>query len=149
MDTHSLHDEMLHSVFTTAIEGGLNYWAQVVDYHWCNADDSDDYHGFYAEIAVEATDCPTVLPGVVTNYGTATSFFAGTYDCIIMRIDRTVMQRGWVLASTRSENENHHQWQCGNGRPPLVITDDDDWDYDACDADAIAQLGLFGTTIFG
>lgn len=43
-------NEWLHMIFTTAIEGGINYWASVSEYHFENPDGEDDLVGFFATI---------------------------------------------------------------------------------------------------
>ncbi len=43
------YDQLLFDLFTTAVEGGTGYWAQVDDYHlWLNSDhrDGEDLFGF-------------------------------------------------------------------------------------------------------
>jgi hypothetical protein len=61
--TRSARQEFLFDVFVTALEGGINYWATVEEYHWrlpgvaedapCGAD--EDRTGFYAVITEQET----------------------------------------------------------------------------------------------
>jgi hypothetical protein len=117
------YDQLLFDVFATAIEGGINYWATVSDYHvWLDGMVGvNDVFGFYAVITDEEGD------------GT-------TY-----RIDRKTMAKGYELATTTVCNV---YWQCE--RPPFhsAVTEDG-WDHDALDADAVLQLGIFGKVIYG
>ena len=149
MPTTLARHHFVADIFTTALEGGIGYWSQCTDYHWCNDDGTDDLMGFYADIVVPAEDLSEAerAHGTPSTYTTLHGDQAEAYG---FRIDRTVMLRGLRLAATTPviDGETHH-WQCGDGRPPLVITDDVEWDYDACDADAIVQYGLFGKVIFG
>ena len=145
-DTVTARDQYLIDVFTTALEGGIGYWSYALTYHWSNADGTDDYKGFYADIVVPMDDMPD------GDYHVATEMvdlpLAGPTLCARMRIDRTVIARGWKLGATTEVVVGTYYWQCDD-RPPLVITDDTEWDFDACDADAIVQYGLFGEVVYG
>lgn len=148
-------DQYLLDIFTTALEGGIGYWSQCTDYHWCNDDGTEDLRGFYATIVVPAEDLTDEELAYARERGQGTAAHYTTWrgdlaEAYGFRIDRTVIARGWKLGATTPvvDGQTHH-WQCGDGRPPLVITEDTEWDYDACDADAIVQYGLFGKTIFG
>lgn len=145
----SIKKQLLHDIFVTAVEGGINYWATVVDYRWSLPNGDDDLDGFYAVLHLSTDDGLEFLPAVKTTVVEVTDYDGDEIEVIEVRIDRSVLSRGYLLAACRTEQENSHQWQCGNGRPPLVVTDDTDWDFDALDADAIVQLGLFGKTIYG
>lgn len=131
-------DQFLHDLFTTAIEGGINYWAGVINYHhWINpgapnSELQDDLLGFYADIEdMEYGD---------TAY----------------HVNRRIIARGWRKLNTHTENplgvsvrwRDRICWSSG-GNPPLVWTEDCDWDYDAGDADVILQLGLFDDVVYG
>ena len=61
-------------------------------------------------------------------------------------VDRSVMAKGYQLAA--GEWRDKISWSSGE-KPPLVITEETDWDYDAMDADAILQLGIFGEVVYG
>lgn len=122
----SYRDKLLHGLFTTAIEGGINYWAEVDRYHWDSTPDdktsTDDLHGFYAQI-IESE------------------------EGVVHRVDRAVMSKGYALAV--GGHRDKIAWS--TEPPPLVVTEQsyDDWDYDAGDADCILQLGLFGDVKYG
>ena len=49
--------DFLHSVFVTAMEGGVNYWADLVEYRWSHGapDYKADLDGFRAVIADQDT----------------------------------------------------------------------------------------------
>ena len=118
-------DQLLFDLFTTACEGGINYWASVTHYQWKDAKGNEDVKGFSASIVdMEADDYKGEDP---------------------KRIDRSVIAKGYRLATT--EFRDRICWSCD--KPPVVITPDTDWDYDASDADVIAQLGLFGDVVYG
>jgi hypothetical protein len=121
----SARDELLADLFTTALEGGIGYWSSCSEYHW-STDGQADLRGFFAVVTdstVEVEDDPPTH-----------------------RIDRDTIVKGYGLATTTWRNKVF--WSSGE-KPPLVITDDTDWDYDAGDADAIVQLGLFGEVVYG
>ena len=113
-------DQHYHNLFITACEGGVNYWAQVNEYHW-GYDGVDDLDGFSAYL-VDHED-----------------------DEQVWELDRSVVARGWSLAT--GEWRNKISWS--TGKPPVVWTAGSDWDYDASDADSIVQLGLFGEVVYG
>ena len=133
MSEPSERDKLLHYLFTTALEGGIVYWSQCSRYHWMigppahdvERPSEEDWRGFYAEI-VEVGDGDDEEPH---------------------RIDRSVVSRGLRLAAMEPWR-NKIRWSSGE-KPPLVVTDDTDWDFDAGDADMIVQLGLFGEVVYG
>lgn len=127
----SVADHWYLDIFTTAIEGGINYWAQVETYHWTTDGGlaGADVIGFYADIIdVEHTDALGLgLTSDVT---------------VEHRIDRNTIMAGLEHARTAAVS-----WS--TEPPPFVFTRDTDWDFDAGDADMIVQLGLFGEVIYG
>lgn len=122
MRAHTPLDQLLLDLFTTALEGGINYWSWCKEYHWMNPDESSDYKGFRALIAEEDGE-----------------------DQVAYTIDRDVLLRGYTLATT-AWRENI-RWS--SEKPPVVVTRNTDWDFDAGDADCIVQLGLFGQVVYG
>lgn len=111
-------DEMFLDIFTTALEGGINYWAECDEYHWIKGAD-EDYEGFYA---------------VIYDFEDDSKRYA---------VNRSVISKGYALAA--GEKGKSYRWS--TSRPPLIPNID--WDYDAGDADAIVQLGLFGEVVYG
>lgn len=100
-------------LFTTAIEGGINYWAVVIDYHYhttLNSNPVNDVEEFFAYICdTEDSNAPKML------------------------VDKLTVMRGLCLFATTHPD---HMRRVANE------------DYDASDADAIVQLGLFGKVIY-
>ncbi|SKN09414.1 Uncharacterised protein [Mycobacteroides abscessus subsp. massiliense] len=144
----------LHGVFTTALEGGIQYWARADRYHWSLSDKlvEDDLDGFYAVISsTEAGDDDT-------GWG-----IAGLEHEHTLRIDLNVVERGTKLFARycRGEVNSHGIDVPEEQRKPLA--DDAYWrqflaaeathgrqgDYDAPVADNIVQFGLFGKLVFG
>lgn len=117
-------NELLHAIFTTAIEGGVNYWSECRSYRWSvdGTGNESDLIGFQAMLR----DSETGKEWLTVN--------------------RETISEGYRLASTTYKDRI--SWSSGDN-PPLVITDDTDWDFDAMDADVIVQLGLFGDVIYG
>lgn len=129
------------SVFVTAIEGGINYWAAVNEYHWERAATitvdqdgkrvpkkvkHDDIFGFYAVI-VDLEDDPEQE----------------------MRIDKALIARGVSKAYEKVKdgtmaNKYHRQ-----AIKDLLYGEWDDLDFDAETADYIVQCGLFGEAVYG
>ena len=117
----SAYRAMLHGIFTTAMEGGVNYWASVDGYRWSTGDgETDDLDGFTADLYDQEDDLREYV------------------------VNGRVIARGYRLATGPDAG---FYWS--TERPPLVVTDETDWDYDAGDADAIVQLGLFGEVRYG
>lgn len=124
-------DRLLLDLFTTALEGGINYWASVNEYHWrldCEMADGDldsvsDFRGFYAKV-LDMEDGDALL-----------------------LVNRSVMAKGYEMATTSHRGEI--SWSADE--PPVVVTAEsrDDWDFDAGDADCILQLGVFGEVVYG
>lgn len=118
------YNELLHGLFTTAIEGGINYWNTYTNsYHW-SLHDEDDLMGFRADIEYVHPETDEMVESV---------------------IDRSVIAKGYRMAV--SEWRDKVRWS--TEAPPVVVTEDSDWDYDAGDADVIVQLALFGRIVFG
>ena len=117
----SLRDQLLLDIFNTALEGGIGYWSICDEYHWLNRvpTEAPDIKGFYAVIRDE--------------------------DDTTFRINRKVIDKGLKLAATTWRDRLH--WS--TDKPPLVVTEDTDWDFDAGDADMIVQLGLFDDVVYG
>jgi hypothetical protein len=129
-EINKIYDQQMLDIFTTALEGGINYWASVDAYHWSNEDGSDDIFGFYAKIR-EMEDNPNT----------------------VYLINREIIERGYKLATedfrekiSWSTDYPPHKDEFFKSR---VIDYDCPWDFDAGDADCILQLGIFGEVIFG
>lgn len=116
----SARDQLLFDLFVTALEGGIGYWSECSEYHWMNEDRTEDKRGFRAVIHDE--------------------------DHKRYVVNRKVMDKGLMLAAT--EWRDKLDWSSGD-KPPLVVTVDTDWDYDAGDADMVLQLGLFEDVVYG
>lgn len=152
----------LHGVLTTAIEGGIQYWARVDSYHWRasgteNLSVTDprvnDVDGFYATIL--STELNLEDPD---DNGWGIDDLPST-----LRIDLDVVERGTNLFARycRGEINSHGIDVPVEQRKPLA--DDAYWrqflaaeathgqegDYDAMVADNIVQFGLFGKLVFG
>jgi hypothetical protein len=128
-------DQMLLNIFTTALEGGINYWSECNGYHWMISDGSpaedvegyvEDYKGFYANIT-------NVVAEDEERYGKH------------YQINRNVVAKGYGLACGR--HRNLLNWS--SERPPVVVGPETEWDFDASDADMIVQLGLFEEVVYG
>lgn len=114
--------QLLFGIFTVALEGGINHWCSINEYHWRRPDDTDDIDGFYADIRVEDE------PGAAH------------------RIDAAVIERGLkALAGMRTQ---HH---CTLAQQLLAYEGDwlDAPDYDADFADNVVQAGLFNDIVYG
>lgn len=155
-------DQLLLDLFTTALEGGINYWSVCHTYHWSNEDGSEDHQGFYADVS-DSDEYAEYLQAVKAQEDALarrqTETFEEAFDRIsgktrapavpvlkTYRINRTTMAQGYRLATTLWRDRI--SWSSGE-KPPLVVGPETDWDYDAGDADMIVQLGLFGAVVYG
>lgn len=122
------YDQLIMDIFTTAIEGGINYWGGVSLYKWMKEDGSDDLFGFKAIVVEEQTE-------------------------LSFSVNREVIEYGYKLAT-----ESHRDSLCWSTEVPphkdeffksKNIDLDNAWDFDAGDADMILQLGIFNEVIYG
>jgi hypothetical protein len=107
-------------ILTTAIEGGVNYWAQVLDYHWNDADPDK------RRAVLIATDDPD----------------RGELEVTLAKINTVLNRLKYTGIPFREA--------CGKGTlHKAICTDGEDGDFDADDADAIIQLAVLGEIIYG
>ena len=126
MSNHN-YDQLLHDIFVTACEGGVNYWAMLGEYRWStDGGVTEDLEGFRATVYDNESD-EADRPAYV--------------------LDRTAMDRGYRLAC--GEWREKFVWQCDPDLPQPDDVTEDGWDHDAFDADAIVQLGLLGDVVYG
>lgn len=131
-------------VFVTAIEGGINYWAEVNEYHWRTSAtitvtragqsvpkkvEHDDIFGFYAVV----TDADEPVDGEPKQW----------------RIDRGTIEKGIMLlweyaVETGRLNDYHFKAiaMLKHGRFANL-------DFDSETADMIVLMGLFGEVVYG
>ena len=127
-EAEKIYDQLILDIFTTAIEGGINYWSWTDEYKWMNEDGSDDFYNFFALIE-ETDNGPKHIVDrktVVRGYELATESFQGDEIC-------------WSTSAPLSKKKI---------LSPSYV-DEDSWDFDAGDADIIIQLGLFGEVVYG
>lgn len=156
-DTAQLADSLsekrkhfLAGLYTTALEGGIDYWATVVSYHWrkdhspISSSYEMDIDGFHAEIKPLSdedgwgvfqhhdTRALTVDLAVIDR---GASLFRQLCEGVINSIGKVVPE-----GERKPIPPAHywHQWMAADA------TDGEDGDYDADVADIIVQLGLFG-----
>jgi hypothetical protein len=123
-------DKLYHYIFTTAMEGGIGYWFEATSYRWSkdNKGIDEDYEGYEARGRVYEED---------------------EEPCII---NREMIKRGVERFITKFENTDNDYRRAMVNDFKLVIAgrfDADDTDFDADDADAIVQLGLFNEIVYG
>ena len=151
----------LHGVFTTALEGGIGYWSECSDYHWCNDDDTDALDGFYAVIHPPYDRFADEQMG----WGIFADKESGDTpeDLAPLRIDLNVMAHGaklmnWFvqglidgdgkqvpLDQIKPWRDDHYYWQYVQA----YNSNGQDGDYDAGVADMVVQFGLFGSVVYG
>lgn len=121
--------QFLADLFTTALEGGVNYWAEVVAYHWAKPDvprsapmdERFDFEGYYAVIRDAEGDGKE------------------------HRIDRQTIQRGLgkVMRGEVRVHESYVQ------RITQASRENDAGNLDAGDCDVIVQAGALGEVVYG
>ena len=138
-----------YDVFTTAIEGGVQYWAQVAEYR-----PSVGHEGWYATLVATA-DLP--WEEYVDRYGVG-----DVNDSIGHRVDRETIQRGMKeLAGETAEYREEHRIHPRSEHARLsyalstvvasgftMFADFEDM-LDAGTADMIVQAAIFGEVIYG
>ena len=115
-------DELLYCIFSDSL-GGIRYWADITG--WSDTDVDEPGLLWYVKV-VDVED-----------------------DNTSYTIDRAAILAGWELAAT--DFADRVLWSSSVPKPAALMTEDEveDFDYDAGDADAIVQLGLFGKVIYG
>lgn len=112
--------QFLQDVLTTAIEGGVNYWATVTEYRWEHLPVGDAFAVLFdteGDNEKHRVDVDVVAKGIGVLTGARTGDrWKGTYWQQFVAANRT------------------------NG---------DQGDYDADIADQIVQAGLFGEVVYG
>lgn len=160
--------KFLHYVFTTALEGGISYWAQTETYRWSNPNrrpestvmDTDylDLDGFCATIT--SAEDEWGIPGAfqwMAPTDTADGYeythrLNGNED---LRIDIRTIQRGVdqlvenVMAAVKSEDPDA-PFSRDYLRQFVIqyLTNGEDGDSDADVCDMVVQLGLFGELVY-
>jgi hypothetical protein len=134
--------ELLKDLFTTAIEGGIDYWSRLTAYKHSIED-------WFATI--ETDDISENANGLTDGD-----------ELVLLRIDESTILKGIKLFaketdSDREDKNIHPDSSHANiARFCKELIDSsgavnkfDDWGYDCCDADAVVQMGLFGEVIYG
>lgn len=131
-------ETFLANILTTAVEGGIGYWSQVVEYAWYDptmqggtaqpgpAGGGNAYAVLYVPEGPDGTEKVYNLTPEVIAHGLR----------VIERDSRVIRSRirGVIVACSRA-SDTAPDGLCG--------------DIDADAADAIVQAGLFGEVIFG
>jgi len=117
-----IKDEFLHSIFVTALEGGIGYWSECTKYRWSlDKGTTEDLKGFHARIVdVEENKKHTINRNTIIK-GLRKLLTGGKIGIHPVKVNRLV---GIVMSQDAGE-------------------------IDSGDADCIVQLGLFGEVIYG
>jgi hypothetical protein len=115
-------DQFLFDIFITACEGGVNYWAAFLKYHWRDKDGSEDLTGFYAKVYDEEDEEEEEFV-----------------------VNAEVIRKG--LNAVQGKDFRVGSGILGNIL--LGIRNDDASDIDADAADVIIQAGLFNGIVYG
>ncbi len=124
------------SIFTTALEGGISYWATIEEYHWkkegvpdtATMEEMVDVDGFYATVTEEGDPTPLRIDA------------STIHKAIKAILDGTATFGGQPL----SPNGRIARLAKALDKSPTA-----DPDYDAGDADNLVQIGLFGDVVYG
>lgn len=140
MQTIEPIDRLLFDIFTTACEGGTNYWSDVTDYHiWeCKDPLIEDTQGFQA-----------TLSDLEENFLEWTV----TRQTILEGLHRMADARGPYYDPNRERTncksvpylcKAHHDIAVS-----LLDQPSQQPDWDASFADSVVQVGLFGEVVYG
>jgi hypothetical protein len=114
-------DEFYDDILTTAVEGGINYWATVRNYKW-----SDD-----AETTVEVREDPDAAEGRAQW----------------VKVDRASIRRAVGIIIDRSNDlDLREDYRVRIGQ---AYRENDAGDLDAFDADIIVQVAVLGNVVYG
>lgn len=135
--TSPARQEALTDLFTTALEGGIGYWSFAAEYKWdapyedrgvwlmpCEAEDSDDWRAAAAKFKLATRE-------------------ATVYDEPVVALRLTPAMMGTGLGRLTKACPGRRT-NCGDTFVKLARTlgTDNQCDYDAGDADVIAQFAL-------
>ena len=126
----------LHTVFVTALEGGIGYWSQCSKYRWSkDGGTTEDLDGFFALVRECGDDDPDMSQPP-------------------LRIDREVVQRGITRFiekefDARQTGYRRIRGLCARLDRGGGAAEDALCEIDASDADCIVQMGLFNEVVYG
>lgn len=119
--------QFLTDILTTAVEGGINYWATIVTYKWVDLPPAQYHVDLYETEEAEEIE--------------------NDDDIKVFHVDIDVIAKGiGILLETRKDRGPEDYWaqfKLANR------TNSEDGDYDADVADCILQAGLFGEVVYG
>jgi hypothetical protein len=122
---------LLHDLFTTALEGGIGYWSRCKAYHWATRDGAPALDAYAVVVEVERDGEPEHRIDL------------GTIKLGLQRLhDDLVTVGGWDDAK---KAPSHDKFPLSRITWANVM----DETYDADDADAVVQAGLFGEVVYG
>ena len=133
--------ELLKDLFVTAIEGGINYWANVTAYK----------HSIEEWFATIETDDISENANGLTDDD----------EMVTLRIDENTILKGIELFAKELERDDVQDWSEGSEHAQMarysaaLISSNgavnlfDAYGYDVIGADCIVQMGLFGEVIYG
>lgn len=121
-------EQALNDLFTTACEGGVNYWARFETYRWSNGDrvNPQQVNEFEARLTAEDDD----------------------EEGKVYVVDAAVLRKGVRLAYKDYRGPNVSAYQ-KRALADLQWGRWDELDYDADTADLVVQYGLFGKLVYG
>ncbi|MGZ4518826.1 MAG: hypothetical protein ACXVGB_00210 [Mycobacteriaceae bacterium] len=132
-------DQLYFDIFVTALEGGIGYWSECSAYHWMGDSDSgDDLLGFYAVVNdVEDEDKEYIIDRstIVKGFNAILSARAPFYEHIGITHTQCADVKYLGPGLARAVRMAHRNIE--------------EADFDAADADAIVQVGLFGELVYG
>ena len=120
-------DKFYLDILTTAIEGGIQYWATVEEYRW----------------GIDAGIDPAAPYAVIIDTGVVPS--------VQHTVNLETIRKGMNLLRNGG---GHHtkpgpEWWCKKWSDAYDECADDSWDFDAGDADSVVQAGLLGEVVYG
>jgi hypothetical protein len=120
----SPRDEAVCDLFTTAVEGGINYWADVRQYQWSDRTPEQRQIKEFRAVVVDREDGREYV------------------------IDFAAIVRGAELADTYFRDSGVRSYH-GRALRDFVQGNFDLFDYDAETADIVVQFGVLGELVYG
>lgn len=119
--------QLVLDLFTTACEGGINYWTRVTNYHWWLEDSREQDFMDFSAVLLEFEDRTEHV------------------------LNRSVILKGLKLAGTKEVLDKYSVYALKETAMAYRYGGEklEELDFDASTADAIVQLGIFGEVIYG
>lgn len=152
---YNKHQNYLADMVSCALEGGISYWAIADEYKWCGVNrDNTGWFSKEEQLANLDTDGTANAWALVMDQEEYYELSNTPDERVWLRIDKTIITRGIEVMIEQgyfaTSYDTNLGWIQDHSRLwASILSDGDDGDYDAADADTIVQFGLFGKLVYG